>query len=117
MKQKGETPMPVVSARVNLHKRHTAAELEALRKAATAALSRIYCDVIGLWKVCPKKACKRHRRCAGAAWPCLIRGRAGVPRGRYPKIIAEAGAGGPRRLPPINHLEAQLRRYPPGWLR
>jgi len=50
-------------------------------------------------------------------WSCLQRGRAGVPRGLYPKIIAEVRAGGPKRLAPINNLEAEMRRHPPGWLR
>jgi hypothetical protein len=108
--------MPIVSARVNLHKRHTAEELAAREKAATAALCRIYCDVIGLWKACAIKPCKRHRRCCGEPWPCLVRGRDGVPRALRHKIIAAVRAGGPRRLPPINSMESQLRRYPPNWL-
>jgi hypothetical protein len=115
-KHNGETPMPIVSARVNLHKRHTAEELEARRDAAALALCRIYCDVIGFWRGCAKKRCKRHRRCCGDAWPCLQRGRAGVPHGLHRKIIAAVRAGGPRRLAPINNLESQMRRNPPRWL-
>jgi len=108
--------MPIVSARVNFYKRHTAKELEARRDAAMLALCRIYCDVIGLWKACANKRCKRHRRCCGDTWPCLQRGRAGVPHGLRHKIIAAVRAGGPRRLPPINNLETQMRRDPPRWL-
>lgn len=108
--------MPIVSARVNFYKRHTAEELAARRDAATLALCRIYCDVIGLWKACANKRCKRQRRCCGDTWPCLQRGRAGVPHGRRAKIIAAVRAGGPRRLPPINDLETQMRRDPPRWL-
>ena len=109
--------MPIVSSRVNLHKRYTAAQLTERRNAATNALCRIYCDVIGLWRGCATKRCKRHRRCCAEPWPCLDRGRTGVPRGRYPKIIAEVRVGGPKRLAPINNLEAEMRRHPPGWLR
>ena len=108
--------MPIVSARVNLHKRHTAEELEALRHAATVAVCRIYCDVIGLWRGCAGKRCKRHRRCCGEPWPCLVRGRAGVPSGRRHQIVAAVRAGGPRRLKPINSIESELRRFPPNWL-
>ena len=109
--------MPMVSSHANLHKRHTAAQITARRNAAIAALCRIYCDVVALWRGCTNKRCKRHRRCCGEPWPCLQRGKAGVPRGRYPKILAEVGAGGPRRVPPLNNLELQMRRDPPKWLR
>jgi hypothetical protein len=108
--------MPIVSARVNFYKHHTAEELAALEEAAKAALCRIYCDIIGLWRSCTTKRCKRRRRCWGDPWPCLRRGRPGVPPALHRKIIAEARAGGPRRLPPINSMESRLRRYPPGWL-
>jgi len=39
-----------------------------------------------------------------------------VPHGLRHKIIAAVRAGGPRRLPPINNLETQMRRDPPRWL-
>ncbi len=109
--------MPIVSSHANLHKRHTAAQITARRNAATVALCRIYCDVMALWRGCAIKRCKRHRRCRGDAWRCLQRGRGGVPRGMYPKIIAEVRAGGPTRVPPINNLETEMRRDPPGWLK
>jgi len=109
--------MPIVSSRVNFHKRHTAAELAARRDAATSALCRIYCDVIGFWRGCANKRCKRHRRCCGDPWPCLQRGKSGVPRGMYPKIIAAVRRGGPARVAPLNNLESEMRKDPPGWLR
>ncbi len=109
--------MTIISTRVNLHKRYTADELEARRKAATKALCRIYCDVIGFWRGCTNKQCKRHRRCCGEPWPCLQRGLPGVPRGMHAKIIAAVRAGGPERIAPINNLESEMRRNPPGWLR
>ncbi|MFZ0610277.1 MAG: hypothetical protein WAM75_21655 [Xanthobacteraceae bacterium] len=35
----------------------------------------------------------------------------------YPKILVEVRAGGSAKLPPINNLESDMRRDPPGWLR
>ncbi len=109
--------MPILSARVNLHKRHSPAQQTARRNAAIAALCRIYCDVIGSWRTCRKKNCKRHRHCDGDAWPCLQRGLPDVPRGRYPRILAQARAGGPRRVAPVNDIEQQMRTHPPGLLK
>ena len=111
-----KTPMPILSARVNLNKRYTPEQHRARGSAARSALCRIYCDVMSLWRGCANKRCKRHRRCLGKAGPCLERGRVGVPRGLHPKILAEVRAGGPARLAPINNLEWQIRRNPPGWL-
>jgi hypothetical protein len=108
--------MPILSARVNLNKRYTPEQHRARGSAARSALCRIYCNVMALWRGCANKRCKRHRRCLGKAGPCLERGRVGVPRGLHPKILAEVRAGGPARLAPINNLEWQIRRNPPGWL-
>ncbi len=108
--------MPILSARVNFNKHTTPEQRQARERAARAALCRIYCDVMALWRSCATKRCKRHRRCCGKAAPCLERGRLGVPRGLHAKILAEVRAGGPARLAPINNVERQLRRDPPGWL-
>ena len=109
--------MPIVSGRVNFHKRHSPAQQSVRRDVATAALCRLYCDVIGSWRTCSRKGCKRHRRCCGDAWPCLQRGLPQVPRGLHPRILAEVRKGGPRRAAPVNELEWEMRhKYPPGWL-
>jgi len=108
--------MPILSARVNLNKRYTAEQQTARRKAASVALCRVYCDVIGLWRSCALKRCKRHRRCCGDSCACLDRGRSAVPRGLRHRIHAEVRAGGPARTPPINNLEWEMRQNPPGWL-
>jgi hypothetical protein len=110
-------PMPILSARVNLNKRHTPAQQKARRDAASIALCRVYCDVIGLWRGCAKKSCRRHRHCRGDPWPCLQRGRSGVPRGLYYRIEGEVRLGGPRRVPPLNNIEWTMRQDPPGWLK
>jgi hypothetical protein len=72
--------------------------------------------VLRLWRGCAGARCKRHRRCCGDAWPCLQRGRSAVPAGLRNRIYDEVRAGGPARVPPINNLEADMRRRPPGWL-
>jgi hypothetical protein len=113
---KGECPMPILSGRVNFNK-HTTPEQRAQRRAAAlTALFRIYCDVIGLWRGCAKKRCKRHRRCSGDPSACIERGWPAVPRSRRPRIHAEVRAGGPARIPPINNVERRMRQDPPGWL-
>jgi hypothetical protein len=109
--------MPILSARVNFHKRHSAAQQVARRDAAMRALARIYCDVIESWRSCANKNCKRHRHCDGDAWPCLQRSLPQVPRGLHPRILAQARAGGPRHLAPLNNIERELRELPPGWLK
>ena len=111
---KGDPHADFVSARELQQTHHPRATPSA--RAARAALCRIYCDVMALWRSCATKRCKRHRRCCGKAAPCLERGRLGVPRGLHAKILAEVRAGGPARLAPINNVERQLRRDPPGWL-
>jgi len=108
--------MPILSARVNLHKRHSAEQQAGRHSAATIALCRIYCDVLRLWRGCADGRCKRHRHCGGDAWPCLQRGKSTVPAGLRERIHDEVRAGGPSRMPPINNLEAAMRRNPPGWL-
>ena len=42
--------------------------------------ARRYCDAFGLWRWCPKKWCRRHRRCGGDAQVCLKHGLARVPK-------------------------------------
>lgn len=110
-----EEPMPILSARVNLHKRYTAAQHVARQQAAMNALRRIYCDVVGLWRSCAVRRCKRHRRCCGDAWSCLQRGR--VPASLRARIHEQVRTGGPDRLPPVNSVERKMRDDPPaGWL-
>jgi len=109
--------MPILSARVNLNKRHSPAQHVARHDAAVLALARIYCDAIESWRSCANKSCKRHRRCGGDAWPCLQRSKPQVPRGLYPRIVAQVRAGGPRRIAPINNIERDMRELPPGWLK
>ena len=109
--------MPILSARVNLNKRHTPEQHMARRDAAFAALYRIYCDVTALWRLCAHKRCRRHRCCCGDSVACVERGWSTVPRGLRPRVRAQVRAGGPARVPPINNLEWEMRQHPPSWVR
>lgn len=96
-----------------LNKRHTPKEQQALHNAARAAVQRLYCDVLELWRACKTPRCKRHRRCGGDAQACLRRGVKGVPQHRLNDAQAAVLAGGPRRIAPATHAEWVLRRQPP----
>jgi hypothetical protein len=115
--RKRRTLMPILSGRVKLNKRHSPEQHTARRNAALDALNRIYCDVMATWRWCPKKSCKRHRRCSGDAWPCLQRALPQLPRGMHPQILAQVRAGGPRRVTPVNDIERDMRLDPPGWVK
>ena len=110
--------MPILSARLkDLHKRHTPEEQEKRGKRARIALCRIHCDVLGLWRRCANKRCKRYRRCRGDAWPCLQRARGSVPKGMRENIFRQVRAGGPFHVPPVNNLEWEMRQTPANnWL-
>ena len=44
------------------------------------AQQRRYCDAFALWRSCPRKSCRRHRRCLGYITDCLKRALRAVPR-------------------------------------
>jgi hypothetical protein len=50
------------------------------RAAETERQQRRYCQAFALWLTCARKACRRHRRCAGDAHACLQRALDRVPR-------------------------------------
>jgi hypothetical protein len=108
--------MPIFSARVNLNKRHTPEQKLQRQDAAYFALYRIYCDVIAAWRGCAKKSCKRHRRCCGDPFACLDRAWPQEPASARPRIHAAVRAGGPMRVAPVNNIEWEMRRDPPGQL-
>jgi len=95
-----------------LNKRYTPAQQQALYDAALAATRRLYCDVLGLWRSCKSKACRRHRRCCGEPKACLRRVYSGLPKHQRDALRAQVIAGGPRRIPPATHTEWNVRRYP-----
>jgi hypothetical protein len=112
-----EKPMPILSARVNLNKRHTPEQKRQLRDAAYFALYRVYCDVIAAWRSCAKKSCKRKQRCCGDPAACIDRAWPKVRVGARRQIHAAVCAGGPMRVAPVNNLELEMRRDPPGGLK
>jgi hypothetical protein len=83
-----------------------------LADAAHVATWRLYCEVLGLWRGCRVKECRRHRRCLGQPAPCLMRALPGVPQARQLDAAKAVIAGGPRRVPPATHLEWNVRREP-----
>jgi hypothetical protein len=98
--------------RVDLNKRYTPKQQQALHNAAKAATQRLYCDVLELWRGCPNKNCRRHLRCVGALASCRKRCVAKIPSWRRHRAYTDVVAGGPRRIPPANHKEWGMRRNP-----
>jgi hypothetical protein len=94
----------------NFLKRRSFAHGKALLDAAHVATYRLYCDALGLWRRCPEKPCKRHRRCVGEPQGCLLRGLPFVPPAQRLSAQQEVIEGGPRRIPPATHFEWQVRR-------
>jgi hypothetical protein len=91
-------------------KRRTVGEGLKLADDAHAATWRLYCEVLGFWRSCADRRCKRHRRCCGEPARCLMRGLPGVAPAERDKAEKEVIAGGPRRIPPATHMEYVVRR-------
>jgi hypothetical protein len=94
----------------NFLKRRTFEQGLAEVDAAHIATQRLYCDVLGFWRRCAKRGCKRHRRCLGEPTGCLMRGLPAVPPTLRLKAQKEVIAGGKRRIPPATHMEWSIRR-------
>ena len=91
-------------------KRRPFDEGRALVDAAHIATYRLYGEVLAFWRNCPKRPCRRHRRCACEPTACLMRNLLFVPQAERLKAEQEVIAGGPRRLAPATHVEWQVRR-------
>ena len=91
-------------------KRRTDQEGRALMDAAHLAVQRLYCDVLGFWRRCKNKPCRRYRHCVGNQAACLMQGLPFVPPAERAKAEKEVIAGGPRRVPPASHAEWLVRR-------
>jgi hypothetical protein len=105
-------PKPSDKEHKNFTKRRTVEEGLQLADAAHEAVWRLYCEVFAFWRACPKKPCRRHRRCLGEPAGCLMRGLPSVPQARRLAAAKEVMAGGPRRIPPATHLERIVRGEP-----
>src|SRR5271170_2286654 len=95
------------------NKRLTPDEQAAEREAAFAAIKRLYCEVVPVWRTCQRGYCRRHSLCRGNPASCLPRGWPLLAADLQTQAFRAVTLGGPRRLPPATHTEAELRRFPP----
>jgi hypothetical protein len=94
----------------NFLKRRTFEEGRAALDAAHAVTQRLYCDALQFWRRCKQRNCRRHRRCAGEPFHCLLYGIIHVPQSRRRKAQKQVIAGGRRRIRPASHVEWTIRR-------
>jgi hypothetical protein len=94
------------------NKRLTPDEQVVQREAAFAAIRRLYCETLPLWRVCARGSCRRHRRCHGEAHACLTRGWPMMTTEMQEQASRAIVAGGPNRRAPATQTEWQLRRFP-----
>jgi hypothetical protein len=94
-------------------KHMTPARQAAERDGAFAAIRRLYCEALPLWRICGRGHCRRHRHCCGDAAVCLSGGWPQMPPHVQEQAYQAVMAGGAQRLPPATHTEEQLRRFPP----
>ena len=95
------------------NKRLTPDEQEVQREAAFAAIKRLYCAVVPVWRTCRRGYCRRHRCCIGSPGPCLKRAWPLLPKPIQDRAQKEVQAGGPHRIAAATHTEWLLRRFPP----
>jgi len=93
-------------------KRRSVEEGLKLADAAHEATWRLYCEVLGFWRRCKVRRCRRHRHCLGEPARCLMQGLPSLPEAQRLAAAKEVIAGGPRRLKPATHLEWVVRREP-----
>jgi hypothetical protein len=82
------------------------------RHGAFAAIKKLYCESLPLWRVCQRGFCRRNKRCCGEAEACLKRGWKLFPVAEQNRAWRQVGRGGPRGVPPQTELEKRLRHYP-----
>jgi len=86
---------------------------EAQREAAFAAIRRLYCECLPLWRSCARGPCRRHRACGGDGAVCLKRTWPLMPQELQQKAFDLVRHGGPRGLSPATQRESILRGFPP----
>jgi len=91
----------------------TEAGQEAQRKAAFAAIRRLYCESLPLWRTCSRGYCRRQRSCRGDGAGCLPRTWPLMPADVQQRAYDLVRRGGPRRVRSATHMEWVLRGSPP----
>jgi hypothetical protein len=82
------------------------------RNRAFAAIKKLYCESLPLWRVCQRAACRRNKCCRGDPEKCLVRGWDAFSVADQDRAWRAVQHGGPRRLPPATAMEKGLRHYP-----
>jgi hypothetical protein len=82
------------------------------RDRAFAAIRRLYCESVPLWRVCERGPCRRNKRCCGDPEACLERGWKLFSAAERDRAWAAVQHGGPRRVAPATASEKGLRHYP-----
>ena len=82
------------------------------RNRAFAAISRLYCESLPLWRVCKRGVCRRNKCCRGNPDACLRRGWKLFSTAEQNRAWRAVQHGGPRHLPPATAMEKGLRHYP-----
>ena len=83
------------------------------RNRAFAAIKKLYCESLPLWRVCARGFCRRNKCCRGNPEKCLYRGWKLFSGAEQNLAWAAVQNGGPRRLTPATAMEKGLRHYPP----
>lgn len=87
-------------------------EEERQRIRAFAAISKLCCESLPLWRVCTRGVCRRNKWCRGNPDACLRRGWKLFSTAEQDRAWRAVQHGGPRHVPPATALEKTLRHYP-----
>lgn len=82
-------------------------------QAAFAAIKRLYCDALPLWRTCTRSYCRRNHACGGDGPACLKRTWPLMPPKMQEDTFALVRRGGPRRIPAATRRELELRSFSP----
>jgi hypothetical protein len=88
-------------------------EMKRLRRAAHAAVAKLFAEVVPLWPSCKRGACRRHHRCNGDIGACLKRAWPPLSAPVQEAALAAVRNGGRRRVPAQSSIERDLRSYRP----
>jgi hypothetical protein len=85
----------------------------AQREAAFAAIRKLYCESLPLWRTCAQGYCRRHHTCGGDGHTCLTRAWPLMSKEVQERAFALVMRGGPQRIRAATRREQVLRGYPP----